>query len=495
MRVTQFSEPGKRALLAFCRDLAQFGYVRVARGKFEYRMVKIFGGRTSDHLEYYLHRNQEHDFRIHLSSYGFTDNNVLWVEHPMYEPVKCEFPIKDTRTPREEQIPYIQYLIDPGKIKVITIQTGRGKTFLSLKAIAAIGQRTMMVIKGMYVDKWISDVREMFDIAIDDLMVVRGSAHLMKLIELAQKGELTAKYIICTNKTIYNYIQSYEKFKDEDVGYGVHPLALYETLGVGVRLIDEVHQDFHLNFRQDIYTHVPKTISLSATLDSDDKKLNQMYEVMFPSGIRPPALAHKKYIAMRGLVYAFRQPKLIRYKNAMKQYSHVIFEQSVMKNQHVLNSYLQMVLQIVRHSYIRVRQPGQRCLVYFATVEMCGMFQRLVKMFHPELVVNRYTSDDEYEALLTADIACTTLQSAGTAVDIPGLRIVVMTTALSSKQANEQALGRLRELKDWPDTTPEFFFLICRDIEKHGQYAQAKSEKLGDKVLSYNVHQTQFHIG
>lgn len=495
MKVTGFDQNGKRALLEFCRGLAKFGYVRVGRGQFVYQMVAIYAGRTNDHSEFRFHRNLEKPLRQHLIAYGLNDSKVEWVERPLYEPVKTEFTWKSDKQPFDYQVPQIEYCLAPGKTKVLMIQTGKGKGMCSMQSVLKMGQRCVIVVGGKYIDKWRDEIKEFFKLKTEDLMIVRGSEHLKRLIELGMEGSLTSQFILITSTTMYNYIKSFEKFGYVDVGYHVPPDQFYETIGAGVRVIDEVHENFHLNFRQDIYTNVPKTISMSATLDHDDGFINKMYEIVFPHGERPPKMALHKYIAMKGLTYALRNPKRVRFKNAMKQYSHVIFEQSLMRQKDMLDGYLNMVFQIVNHSYIKVRQPGQKCLVYFATVDFCTLFQKLMKQYNPELVVNRYTSDDEYEDLLKADIAVTTLQSAGTAVDIPGLRMVLMTTALSSKTANAQALGRLRELKgDWANVTPEFLFLACRDIDKHMQYANDKTAKLGDKVLSFNMYQTQFHI-
>lgn len=495
MKITGYDQNGKRALLEFCRGLAKFGYVRVGRGQFVYQMVAVFAGRLNDSSEFRFHRNLEIPLRQHLAAFGLTDSKVEWVERPMYEPVKVDFHWQSSKQPFDYQVPQIDYCLAPGRTKVLMIQTGKGKGMCSMQSVLKLGERCVIVVGGKYVDKWRDEIKEFFKVKTEELMIIRGSDHLKRLIELAQEGELKSQFIIITSTTMYNYIKSYEKFGEVDVGYHVTPDMFYETLGAGVRVIDEVHENFHLNYRQDIYTNVPKAISMSATLDHDDGFINKMYDVVFPHSIRPPKMEHHKYIAMKGLTYSLRNAKRVRYKNAMKQYSHVLFEQSLMRQKDMLDAYLNMVYQIVNHSYIKVRQPGQKCLVYFATVDFCTLFQKLMAQYHPQLIVNRYTSDDEYEDLLKSDIAVTTLQSAGTAVDIPGLRMVLMTTALSSKTANTQALGRLRELKgEWAGTVPEFLFLACRDIDKQMQYANEKSAKLGDKVLSFNMYQTQFHI-
>ena len=66
------------------------------------------------------------------------------------------------------------------------------------------------------------------------------------------------------------FIDEYEVKKSNNM-YGCNPEDFFNLINVGIRLIDEVHQDFHLNFKIDLYTNVKKTISLSATLQSDNK--------------------------------------------------------------------------------------------------------------------------------------------------------------------------------------------------------------------------------
>lgn len=497
VKVSRFNHVGKVALLDYCMGMAQFGMVRVGRGRFERKMVRVFVAVTKDRSEFRFHINQLKDLLQHLGSRGFTQANMRITHHELYQPVECEFRWKDDRVARDYQVPIIDYLVEPGRSKVVTLQTGKGKSFIALQAVMAIGQRAMLVIKGMYVDKWIEDVEDSYHLKKGELMVVRGAAHLKLLIELAQAGELTAKFIICTSKTIFNYMKTYETFNgqwgDGDV-YGAIPEKLYETLGVGVRIIDEVHQDFHCNFRQDLYSHVPKTIALSATLDSDDPTMNRIYELTWPLATRAPAMKYDKFIVMKALWYSLNRPNKIRCTNAMKQYSHTKFEQSLMKDPEMLHNYMSMIADIVVTSFVRVYEPGQRMLIFCATVELCTQLTAFLAERNRDLKVSRYVMDDEYEQLLTSDISVSTLLSAGTAVDIPNLRVTLMTTALSSKQANIQALGRTRRLKDWPTVTPEFLFLSAREIDKHVQYTRQKAEKLDGKVLSYKEYQTPYRI-
>lgn len=498
VKVSGFTRPGKEVLLEYCRSLAQYGLTRVGHGRnsrFVNAMLRVYTAVTADRAEFRFHVHQLNDFLDHLAANGYPKHRLDIHFHLPKPGAAVAFKMNEKFVPKDYQVPVIDYMVSEGHSKVVTLQTGKGKTFCALSATVKLATRTMLVIKGMYVDKWIEDVKDALGLKPGELMTVRGSAHLKALIQLAQAGELEAKFIICTNKTMYNFLQTYEKFNGEMADYGCSPAEFYETCGIGLRIFDEVHQDFHLNYRQDLYTHVPKTISLSATLVSDDPFMNKMYGIMFPQGMRFAGIAYHKYIAATALTYRFFEPNRVRYKSKGRgSYSHVELEEYLMKHKDMLQRYFQMIKHIADVTYIRKAVPGQKLLIFAATVDMCTLLREFLQKQYASYKVSRYVSEDEYENLLSSDITVSTVLSAGTAVDVPGLRIVLMTTALGSRQANDQALGRLRELKDWPDITPEFYYLVCLDIEQHLKYHDMKKENFADKVLSHNTLAMQFKI-
>lgn len=508
MRVTGFNHIGKGALLDYCTaKLGQWGSVLIAPGHKERQMIRIFAGATRIRSEFFFHRNQYADLRQHLARYGLTDANIVLSEHLPFTPEMVEFPLRDKREPRNKQVPVLEYLIEPcmegyAPSKVVTMQTGTGKTFTALRAVHHLGQRTVLVILGRYIDKWVDDVMGngkdvvgAFEFTKQDLMVVRGANQLRSLQHIALAGELKAKFIIVSMKTMYDYLDAYEKYGlGELFPFPIPPYQFYYTLKAGVRIIDEVHQDFHCVFRQDIYAHINRTISLSATLESDDVFTNNMYRICWPRVTHGPDIGFHRYVVMKALWYSLVRPGKIRCLNGMRQYSHVKFEQSIMKYPDMLKNYLDMIYQIVQISYIAVREEGQKMLIFCATKEMCTYARDYIKQRLPSLKVLRYVEEDDYTEFLDADISVSTLQSAGTAVDIINLRVTLMTNALSSKQANEQALGRTRPLRDWPDVKPEFLFLTAREIDKHRLYTSQKAQKLDGKILSFKELQTDFRI-
>lgn len=496
IKVTSFGRQVKQALLEYCKGIAQYGLKKVGPRKFVRAMLKVFVGVTRDREEFRFHINQLSDVLRHLSNYGFYHKQVWIVNHEIYEPPTIEFNFIDTRVPRDDQAEIIDYIVDEGKTKVVTLDPGRGKTFIALTAINLIEQRVFICIKAMYIEKWVGDIKVAFKLETNDLIVIQGINSFKKTIALAKAGLLEAKFIICSNMTFYGYLRDYEIYKNEiiDVGYDCLPEDFYQTLGVGLRLIDEVHQDFHLNFRQDLYAHVPKTLSLSGTLESDDPFINRMYVTMFPPAERFRQHERDVYVAVEALVY--RIPHVdnrINYINkSLKSYSHIKFEQSIMRNKVLLREYINMICDIVQKRFVNIKEDNQKMVIYHSTVEMCGLVATELAKRQAALTVSRYVSEDEYEDMLESDIIVSTLKSLGTAIDIPGLRVVLLTDALGSRQANLQVMGRLRRLKEWPDTTPEFLYLVCEDIEKHKEYHRKKKEIFAGRVIRHEI--TQLHV-
>ena len=490
--VTGFDSKGKDDITRFSLRYGEWKFTKRWDGTTR-ELTRVYAARSRNHRKYRFHITTLEEFLDYLQRTGWPSSSIEITHQPLYEPVKVEFKFNPLVSLRDDQPRLAEHLISPGKTKVITLQTGKGKTTVSLYAAAAIGQRFAVVIKGMYVDQWVKAMvgpGSLLGLKKEDVIVVRGSRDLQAVIELGKAGLLDNKVFVITNKTLYMYYDNCEVMEEHDVMYGCPPEVLWETLGVGVRLIDEVHQDFHLNFRQDLYSNVPKTISLSATLVSDNEFLNRMYSVMFPMAARVFDVEYHKYVAVKALMYNLVDPNVLRWKQKGRStYSHVVFEESIMKkgNEKVLFRYNNMIDAVVRESYIKVRAPGQKMLIFCSTVNLCRIVSEFLQKKYPDLVVNKYTQEEDYDVLERSDIIVSTLMSAGTAVDIVGLRVCFSTTAIGSMQANLQALGRLRVLKDWPDVTPEFLYLTCVDIPQQMEYHKKKLVAFHRKVLSHAV--------
>lgn len=497
VKVTKFGRPVKDALLSFCRTLAQFGLKKV-RGRFIKAMTRVFVGVTSDRRQFCFHINEIDNLINHLGNNGIKEAWIHKVYHDLYTPVTTPFHYIDKRSPRDYQAPIIEYIKQPGKIKVVTLDPGRGKTFIALSAIRDMKVRTFFCIKAMYIEKWVSDVEEAFKLKKGELLVIKGSDSLKNLMNLAKAGELKAKIILCSNTTFQLYLKLFESENGnvKDKGYAFDPEEFFEKLGIGFRVVDETHETAHFNYRMDCYSHVPKVLGLSGTLVSDDPFMNRVYETMFPSEIRYNDNDRHVYMTVDALLYSIpnADDRISFINHAMKSYSHIRFEQSIMKRKGLTKAYLDMVEDITRHRFVEKREIGQKMVIYFATVDFCTLASDRLKEEYPHLNVTRYVSDDDYSEMLSCDIIVSTLKSLGTAIDVPGLRVALLTDALGSKQANLQCSGRLRPMKDFPDTSPEFLYLVCKDIQKHFDYHQKKLDIFRGRVVEHRITHTNYEF-
>lgn len=488
--VKNITPRARPAIFTFTKSLIQFGFIRATHGRYVHTPLKVFAASTHDRSEYRFHINQLKEFIRVLIEDKFTDEMYEVIQVPMYYPAKISMKIGDEWKDRDYQIPIIEYLTDPNPpiAKFLPLQTGRGKSYCAMRAIQELGLRTLIIIRPMYVDKWVEDITRTYILDPEDIMVVKGSAQLMALLTMAKDEVLDSKIIIISNKTIQNWIKLYEQHKEEslDLGYDCLPEQLCETLGIGIRIIDEVHLDFHLNFKISLYTHVPHSFSLSATLLSDDDYIRNMQQIAYPALTRYVAPALTKYIRVSCLIYMRQYPKQIRTSEyGSKTYSHNAYEKSLIKHIDALTNYFKMIKVVIDNTYMREYKRPQKLLIFCASINLCTRLVDWLKRYYSELDVRRYVEEDEFQNLMQADITVSTILSAGAAVDIPDLTTVIMTTAISSSQANIQALGRLRELKD--GTQPHFIYLSCQDVPKHMEYHERKKELFKDRASSIHI--------
>ena len=365
----------------------------------------------------------------------------------------------------------------PDEMYVIQDYICTHNTSTSLCTASEYKKKLCIFVLGRYTERWWDDVGLWMD--ADKILEIRGSLELEEVLRQSDTPFIRDKQMfVMTITTFSDYCTKWEIADAEKRKEMVPPELVWEALGVGMRITDETHQHFQQNFLADLYTHLPKTVYLSATLNPGDGFIRKMYETMLPIEKRVGGGLQRKYTNVYAMFYRFRLPHLIRCNNRKRMYNHTEFEKWLMRNPKTLENYFSMIDEIIEERFIAVRKPGQKQLIFFGTKKMCEKYvQRLKKRF-PSLDCRKYVSEDKYENLLKADIACSTLGSSGTAVDIPNLLRCLMTVALKSEQANLQALGRLRYMED----QVEFDYLVCTDIPKHRDYHYKKKKLFKDWV-------------
>lgn len=474
------NDRARKALLQFCYTLAQWSFnKKPPHWKLEKTITKVYAAATKKRTEFRFHRSQLEEVIIALQVGGVQESTikVTYKDKPKY--VKVEFNKRKLPTPYEEQEPIIEHLSELDvPIKVTNAQTGRGKTLMCLHAMANIGARTLLQLRGGYIKRWLPDLEELLGLSTKDMMVVRGSSSLISLFNMAKLGELDKyKVIIVTSKTIYNYLKEYEKSPKRNM-YGVKPEEMYELLGVGLKVIDELHEDYHLNFKSDIYSNVANAIYMSATLETKDSFRARMYEIAHPSKFWK-SLEYHAYVRVIAKLYS-QEDTSMAFETSHRgktDYSHSAYETSILKNKTATDNYLQIVHESFNHEFFNLTpfEPGQKLLIFFSLVDMCETAKVYFDKKLSDMKIGVYVAGSETKVLEESDIIISTVESLGTAMDIPGLKVVCLTRSIDKFEKNEQIKGRLRKMKGkWVDIEPILVYLVNVNITKHLDYHENK---------------------
>ena len=479
-----------QAVSNFSRRYIQWGFVK-QNGRFVRAPIKNFFVVDHDRVTFRFHIGQYNRFKEFIEQSYIPKEEILLREHKPPEATVVSLPIQEHWVLREDQEPVIDYMTSRDYIrKFLALQTGKGKGLCSMWSASIIGKRIGIVVKAMYMDKWHKELLEVYDISVEDIMVVQGSESLKMLLDLAMKDELETKVILISNATIRNWIKTYEEYGDDslDLGYACRPQDMFEVLGVGLRIIDELHQDFHFNYILDLYTNIEMSYSLSATLVSDDSFLNNIYQMVHHETTRFKGGDYDRYCAAYSILYHLKKPEKIRYQDYGRNvYSHVMFEQSIMRHIPTLNNYMAMINKVIESLFIKNYKPGYKLMVFCATIELCTKLTEYLAAKYPKFDVRRYVEKDPFENVIDPDIRVSTLISAGTAIDIKGLYGSIQTTVMRSSPGNLQSLGRLRKMPD--GTMPWFAYLSCVEIDKHMEYDHRKRELLNGKAAVFKVEE------
>lgn len=476
-------------LLAHINSFLQKYYTQHPKQGFGLNQVsedKLFGSKIKDRPIYMFHVNQFIHLYHYLEKLGYKLVPDEKIDKRDYKIIPGDFKVRDHWELRDYQVPIVEFLLDnPTKSKLVPIQTGKGKTFIALYTIGQINQRLGIVILPSYIDKWVADISAIHEAQHTDVMVIQGSKALAAVIEMAKTDSLENNYYIFSSRTLQEYISQYEEDPDLCVDmYGCAPIDLFPLLGIGIMLIDETHQHYHAIFKIIIYTNVKFQIGLSATLISDDNLITRMHRVVYPDKCIYKNDELDRYTYVYAISYTISEQfiKQIKTKNyGSNNYSHTAFEQSIMRNNDLLRRYIKMIKANIDDYYIEDYQDQDKLIIFVSTVALATKLSDSLRNFYPEFKVKRYCEEDLYEDMLSGDIIVSTPISAGTALDIPRLRVAIQTVSISSAPTNIQILGRLRKLAD---RDVKFCYIYAQNINKQREYHFKRMEIFRPRVAN-----------
>ncbi len=497
-KLRNMSPSGFQLVQKFVRQYIQFGWKQVGRVRMR-AALKTYAARCSRKNEVRLHIGQYKAFKNFLLDVGVPDVCYTEVEYGFVEaaPINCQ--ITTEKTPRDYQEKINVYATDPlpSRRKFVGIDPGMGKTFSACWLAAQLNKRIVGFLKPKYLKKWPGDLVENLGMDEKDIVVVQGSAALMDVITRARNGTLHEKAILISNRTYQIFIDHYEEHGDGilDQGYDCLPEQFCQLIQAGLRIGDEVHEDFHCMFKIDLYCHVEWSISMSATLEDDDDFTETMYKLVYPPDERCKIVVRNKYVASYALRYRIKNGDQLRTTEfGSTNYSHMAFEKNFFGNRFgwLRKHYLELIDARFQERWLTRYEDGEKCLIFAASVDMCKTIQQYLKKKYPDLDIKHYVHGDPYDNLMKSQVCVSTIGSSGTGHDVKGLITVIMTNSIAKKAANIQTFGRLRK-KEGVDM--EFEYFNCMDIPKHMEYHHKKELWIAERAKSSTIIDLPYVVG
>lgn len=422
--------------------------------------------------------------------FGIRKDELEIIDFKPYNVIKCDFGLKGFK-PREHQVPAIKHLSrsNDRKISVLESATGTGKTAMSIYHMAKQGVLTVFSMNPGHLTTWRSELKAFTTVTDEDIYEFTGGESIRKAIELKKKGEFNYKIILTSAATTRNFLKEYELQGSENFSYDVTPIGLWAFFGVGLVVRDEVHEAIHTLVKQSIYCTAPESLYLSATLVSDDRFINRIYDKVFPPEVIWRS-ANNKYLMMHPLFYG--NQKMISGRS-FKGYSHVSYEKTIMKKKGTLERYLNLMtfsLDLWKQEY----KPGKKVMFIAATIKMCELIRDKLKAYAPDYSCDMYVQGSPKEHLYERDIIIGTPGSVGTGVNVPNLSLVVLTVAIGSTQRSIQIAGRPREIKLYPEDPPRFIYFVNQENNSHMKYHEKRIGYMTMRIKGRKDIQTNYRI-
>lgn len=331
---------------------------------------------------------------------------------------------------------------------LLQMPPGSGKTYIITTALQFIGTRAFIIVPNEKIKKqFISSLLNFTDISSEHIIDVRGKSEINSIM----KKDLPKwkVYVACHGALISHAKRNGWESIEE----------LFKHAKVGVKIYDEAHLYFENILKIDFHTNTKKTIYVTATFKRSDYHENILFNKCFKNVISfslESKDVSNKHIMYLGIQYN-SHPSL---DDQTFMITRMGFNKTRYANYQVEQSAFYDALDYTIKYF---KKYEGKILILCTTINGVEKIKKFIDDAYDDISVSVYhskISDEERENAFTADIICTTPQSAGVGADIPGLRVVIMCESYSSEIQAEQVSGRLREYGNSENT----FYVELVDI-------------------------------
>lgn len=394
-----------------------------------------------------------------------------------YRPREVTFMMREDFNLRPDQEKAVEFLInDSMDRKGLSLETGGGKTCTAITAMERYSVCTIIIVSRL-VQQWMDEI-DHFTMNRDDIYMIKGIASLKRIL----KSDYQPNVFVCSLETIRSYVRNKGEYK-KIISYE----KFLKHYGVGLKIMDEVHLNFATCTDIDLHSNVKNNIYLTATFDQTKRGTKKIFQKIYPFDILYLD-GSSKYINIYVYGYASGVPP--KRCQTVRGYSHSRFEAGIFTRITKLKRFVHEYLStVIRNHYITRRDPEEKCLIFFNTLQMIFAVKELLEIDFPDETILTYTAEDPKENLEgSSKIILSTHKSCGVGTDIRNLRTCIDTISLASAVMTRQVVGRLRKLPN--GNTPEFISMYdpsipshCRHLEERRHVYRSKTDNLTEIIL------------
>jgi len=152
-------------------------------------------------------------------------------------------------------------------LKLIGLDTGEGKTFVTLQYLSEIEHCALVIVDQInIIQNWLNEISKLTTLREKDICVIKNSKYIESLMN--GTGHRFSVFIVC-HKTLQSY--SNENSLHE----------MFKKLKIGCKVYDEAHVEFRNIINIELNSNIPKTIFLTATPNRSNFSENILYAKVF----------------------------------------------------------------------------------------------------------------------------------------------------------------------------------------------------------------------
>lgn len=450
------------------KQMKQLEYETSTYDRVYHKSIEITGFKMNyAGLPAFITHNQSEEYlKGSLPTYEITTMDVIKPKNVMYD-----FSLNSDINPTDIQSDIINQIEldfrksgrDAQKEWFVNLQTGFGKTLLSVYLVSVIKYKTLiMCFSTEILDQWAKTIHDKTNFDCDRLLLINNSKILLNILE----GKFNTDdfdIIMCTPGLIMSFAKK----------YGLESLEpLFTKMGIGLKIFDEAHRNKANIVKINALTNVKYTLYLSADFGQSDRDIEIMYYKIFK---------HCKILrADEDSMFDMRYTKAIIVEYNTEP---TLIESESIKNKYGFSPQYYMTYQFNKGMIIDViyylidkidsiNDKHHRILILFKNIDHVDtMLEKCQERYGDNHIIGRYhgnVSTEEKECTLQcADIIISTYQSFGTGIDVSNIKYVISTNQCNKIEDN-QAAGRARPMKDGSDV---FYFML---IDKGFKYCTTK---------------------